>query len=193
MYDAALYYGSKSEHESDILERLEIKPKEYILATVHRAENTDDPACLRTLFEGLMQAAQDVVLVLPLHPRTRRALERDGLLHRVDRALRLIAPVGYLDMVMLESNARLIVTDSGGVQKEAFFYGVPCVTLREETEWVELVELGWNRLAPPVSAAFVADAVKEALDKVPGLTKSPYGDGHSAERIVQILIDRVGK
>ena len=192
MYDAALYYGSKAERESSILKDLEIKPEDYILATVHRAENTDDPTCLRTIFEGLMQVSRDIAIILPLHPRTRQALEREALLSRVGRALKILEPVGYLDMVMLERNAKLVVTDSGGVQKEAFFYQVPCVTLRAETEWVELIELGWNRLALPGSVASIAEVVKEALGGVPTLTASPYGDGHSAEEIVQILIDRVG-
>jgi UDP-GlcNAc3NAcA epimerase len=192
MYDAALYYGSKSERDGHILNSLKTKPKEYILATVHRAENTDDPACLRALFEGLMLVSRDAPVILPLHPRTRQALEREGLLLSVAEVLRLIEPVGYLDMVMLERNARLIVTDSGGVQKEAFFYKVPCVTVRKETEWVELIELGWNRLAPPISGISVAYAVSEALNKAPALWESPYGDGRSAERIVEILIDRAG-
>jgi|WetSurMetagenome_2_1015567.scaffolds.fasta_scaffold00255_22 UDP-GlcNAc3NAcA epimerase len=188
MYDAALYYGSKAQRQSNILRSLEIKPKEYTLATVHRAENTDDSTRLRTLFEGLMRVSRDVPIVLPLHPRTRQALEREGMLSRVARCMTLIDPLGYLDMVMLERNAKLVVTDSGGVQKEAFFYQVPCVTLRGETEWVELIELGWNRLAPPVSAASIANAVSDALGRLPSLSGNPYGDGHSAEKIVQTLI-----
>jgi UDP-GlcNAc3NAcA epimerase len=188
MYDAALYYRSKSERESLILEDLQLKPKEYILTTVHRAENTDDPTRLRMLFEGLTQVSRDVLIVLPLHPRTRQALEREGLLSGVASCLNLIDPVGYVDMVMLERHASLIVTDSGGVQKEAFFYEVPCVTVREETEWVELIELGWNRLVPPVSASFVAASVRAALDKRPSRKESPYGDGRSAEKIVKVLI-----
>jgi len=149
MYDAALYYGAKAERTSGILPSLQLKSMEYVLATVQRAENTDSRSSLTTLFEGLIEVSRTIPVILPLHPRTRQALEREGLLDRVAEALRVIAPVGYLDMVMLERHARLIVTDSGGVQKEAFFYQVPCVTLRQETEWVELVELGWNRLAPP--------------------------------------------
>lgn len=150
MYDAALFYGAKAEKESGILERLR---QGYILATVHRAENTDDPARLRAIFGGLLRVAADIPVVLPVHPRTRSALERENLLREVQRHLRLIDPVGYLDMVMLERHARLIATDSGGVQKEAFFYRVPCVTLRDETEWVELVDLGWNRGCPATERA----------------------------------------
>lgn len=190
MYDAALYYGSKALRESRILESLQAKPGEYVLATVHRAENTDSAALLTALFDGLIQVSENLPVVLPLHPRTRRALEREGLMARVARALRLIDPVGYLDMVMLEKHAGVVVTDSGGVQKEAFFYRVPCVTVRQETEWVELVELGWNRLAPPLSADFLVNAVNEALAKLPSTGENPYGDGHSAEKIVQTLIDR---
>jgi UDP-GlcNAc3NAcA epimerase len=193
MYDAALYYGSKSEKESRILSRLQVEPKEYVLATVHRAENTDDANCLVAIFEGLMQVSRDTMVVLPLHPRTRKALEREGLLLRAAAAMKLIEPVGYLDMVMLEKNAKVVVTDSGGVQKEAFFYEVPCVTVREETEWVELIELGWNRLAPPNGSVSLAEAVSEAVARAPGSWESPYGNGRSAEEIVEILIDRAGR
>jgi len=121
MYDAALYYGKKADCRSQILNRLELKPKEYILATIHRAENTDDPQRLRAIFEGFAEVAQEIKVVLPLHPRTRAALVEVGLYDKVARSICLIEPVGYLDMVMLEKNARAIVTDSGGVQKEAFF------------------------------------------------------------------------
>ena len=184
MYDAALYYGAKAETTSRILERLELKPKEYILATVHRAENTDASARLRAIFGGLMRVANEWPVVLPLHPRTRQALEREGLLTEAERVLRIIPAAGYLDMMMLEKHAWLIATDSGGVQKEAYFYRVPCVTLREETEWVELVELGWNRLAPPLSAEAVAEGMTAALQLGGGKAVQVYGDGRSTELIV---------
>jgi UDP-GlcNAc3NAcA epimerase len=186
MYDAALYYGAKAERESQILQRLGLETKGYSLATVHRAENTDNPERLRAIFKGLGSAAERMPVILPLHPRTRAALEREGLLREVTHRICLIGPVGYLDMVMLEKNARLVVTDSGGVQKEAFFYRVPCVTLRSETEWVELVELGWNRLIPPLSVNEIVAGVEDALGKN-GAPGHPYGDGNAAEKIVAVL------
>lgn len=190
MYDAALYYGTRAEQISNILDKLELEPGKYILATVHRAENTDDPARLKAIFEGLARAARELPVVLPLHPRTRAALEQEELLEKVTDFIKIIKPVGYLDMVMLEKNARLVATDSGGVQKEAFFYRVPCVTLREETEWVELVELGWNRLVPPLSPSVVVEGIYSALETPRGLEGQPYGDGRSAERIVRHLFSK---
>jgi UDP-GlcNAc3NAcA epimerase len=147
MYDAALDYLTKAEDKSLILQDLKLTSQNYILATVHRAENTDDPKRLQNIFTALVEVSKKITVVLPLHPRTRAALQRERLLDSVNNALCLINPVGYLDMVILEKNAKLITTDSGGVQKEAFFYRVPCVTLRDETEWVELVECGANVLA----------------------------------------------
>ena len=188
MYDAALYYGAKAEAKSRILHELGLERKQYILATVHRAENTDRPDRLRGILGGLAQAANKMPVVLPLHPRTRGALEREGLLEKVQQHIRLLKPVGYLDMVMLEKNSCLIATDSGGVQKEAFFHRVPCVTLRDETEWVELVALKWNRLAASADPAAVAAAICEALDYIPDSAANPYGDGQSARRIIDILL-----
>ena len=188
MYDAALYYGKKAEEVSDVLERLALSPGGYLLATIHRAENTDDPERLRAIVEGLALAASEIPVVLPLHPRTRKAIERYNLADLVAR-LRVIEPVGYLDMVMLEKNARLIATDSGGVQKEAFFYKVPCATLREETEWVELVEAGANRLAAPTPAA-IQTAIEEALTAKADFNVRPYGNGDAAERMVRILLSQ---
>ncbi len=189
MYDAALFYGAKAERESGILERLRLVRQGYILATVHRAENTDDPRRLRAIFGGLFRVAADIPVVLPVHPRTRSALERENLLREVQRHLRLIDPVGYLDMVMLEKHARLIATDSGGVQKEAFFYRVPCVTLRDETEWVELVDLGWNRIVPlRDKQQEVAQALREWLDHPGGREADPYGRGDAAGKIVECLV-----
>jgi len=187
MYDAALFYGIKADQMSDILSRLELVSKRYMLATVHRAENTDDPKRLRAIMAGLSAAATDEYpVVLPLHPRTRATLERKGTLTEAAKQIRLIDPVGYLDMVMLEKNAVLIATDSGGVQKEAFFHGVPCVTLRDETEWVELVEAKWNRLCAPTSKDQIAATLRDARH-TKGDTIQPYGNGNAAGKIVEIL------
>lgn len=193
MYDSALYCRSKANDTSRILARLNLMPQSYILATIHRAENTDDPDRLRAIMQGLGEAASATKLpvILPLHPRTREALTNDkagaapGLAN-----LRLIEPVGYLDMIMLEQNAGLIATDSGGVQKEAYFFKVPCVTLRNETEWVELVELGWNRIVPPDSAAHVRQGITAGLKTTPGQEGAPYGDGDAAKKIIEVLLSQ---
>ncbi|HCD08786.1 MAG TPA: UDP-N-acetylglucosamine 2-epimerase (non-hydrolyzing), partial [Thermoanaerobacter sp.] len=189
MYDAALFYGKKARRECRILERLKLKSKEYILATVHRAENTDDPEKLKAIIKGLCKVAKEVPVILPLHPRTRKALETYKLIEEAGAYLKLIEPIGYLDMVMLEQNARLIATDSGGVQKEAFFYRVPCVTLRTETEWVELVDAGWNRLCPTVDETMVYQTI---LKTIQSPMESPnakefFIKDKAAELIVRIL------
>jgi len=189
MYDAALYYGDKAESQSSILDTLGLQSQEYILATIHRAENTDAPVRLRAIFTALKEISQQYVIVLPLHPRTRKALQQQGMLEDVSQYIRLIEPVGYLDMVMLEKNAKLITTDSGGVQKEAFFYRVPCLTLREETEWVELVELGYNTLVSPhLSSAEISLIFQSSLTKMPFNHPELYGSGQAAEKITNILI-----
>ena len=184
MYDAALFYGDKAQRVSTILDQLGLTPRHYVLATIHRAENTDDLPRLRAIFQGF--AASDQTIVLPLHPRTRARLTTIGLESPAN--VRVIEPVGYLDMVMLEKHARLIATDSGGVQKEAFFYRVPCVILRDETEWVELVEAGWNRLASPHDADTVAQAIHFVLNST-GSDVKPYGEGDAAQRVVQSLLE----
>ncbi len=187
MYDAALYYGEKAERKSQILNRLDLHGKQYILATVHRAENTDDPVRLKIILDTLAQVHRQVPVVFPVHPRTRKRAADFGLTSLLDKVM-AIEPVGYLDMVMLEKNARLIATDSGGVQKEAFFYRVPCVTLREETEWVELVQSNWNTLVAPRVGV---DLAAYLLRKQQGMVGAcPYGDGKAAERIVTILVSR---
>jgi UDP-GlcNAc3NAcA epimerase len=189
MYDAALYYGDKAERTSRVLRKLALAARNYVLATVHRAENTDHPGRLRAVFGGLAKLARDIAVVVPVHPRTRKALARSGW--RPGAALRLIEPVGYLDMVMLEKHARLIATDSGGVQKEAFFYRVPCATLRTETEWVELVQTGWNRLVAPSSEGRVHRELRRMLASFrrPRATPALYGSGRAAERIARVLAD----
>lgn len=184
MYDAARFYADRARASSRVLDRLELEPSRYVLATVHRAENTDRSDRLSRILEGLERVADSVAVVLPIHPRTRVACSRAGL-DPSAMGLTVIDPVGYLDMVMLERNARVIATDSGGVQKEAYFHGVPCVTLRDETEWVELVEAGANVLVGADPQAIFAAIVEHppigfALGEL-------YGDGSSAERVASIL------
>lgn len=181
MFDAALFYGQKANAHSQVLQTLKLQPKQYVLATIHRAENTDDPVRLKAIIDGM--AKSDKYIVLPVHPRTRARLQSNNL--QLPKNVMAIDPVGYLDMVMLEKYANLIVTDSGGVQKEAFFYEVPCVTLRDETEWVELVASGWNKVVPPLNALDIGAAIN--ADYLPGESVQPYGDGHAAERIVAAL------
>lgn len=189
MYDAALHYETKAQQHSKILHKLGLNDRNYILVTIHRAENTDNPQRLRAIFEGLTLVANEIPLVVPLHPRTKVALQREKMVkEKISSNIRLIEPVGYLDMVMLEKNARIIVTDSGGVQKEAFFYQVPCVTLRDETEWTELVDLGWNRVVVPISEVIVAEGIHQGLKSKAGSDAKPYGDGRSANRIIEILL-----
>jgi UDP-GlcNAc3NAcA epimerase len=182
MYDAALHYGALAEQRSTILQQLGLSPYGYALATLHRQENTDSPDRLANILAGLADSYCPVIM--PLHPRTRQRIAalpqfRPGSLHLID-------PVGYLDMIMLEKNARLIATDSGGVQKEAYFHGVPCLTLRDETEWVELVEIGANQL---VGAR--RDAIRTAVNctELPAVPADAlYGDGRASACIADLLI-----
>lgn len=144
MYDAVLQFGELARRRSRILETLGLTPKHYLLATVHRPYNTDNPENLRSILSAFVECGETVIF--PVHPRTRARMAEAGVMEMLEGApqVRLIEPVGYLDMLMLEQHARLILTDSGGMQKEAYFFGVPCVTLRPETEWVETVAAGWN-------------------------------------------------
>ncbi|MSQ95814.1 MAG: UDP-N-acetylglucosamine 2-epimerase (non-hydrolyzing) [Gemmataceae bacterium] len=187
MYDAAIYFGTRT--RADTLSKLGLQSKNYVLATIHRAENTDAGPRLRGVFAGLSAIADELPVVLPLHPRTRAALNREKLLDKCSPNLRLVDPLGYLDMVMLEKHASVIATDSGGVQKEAFFHRVPCVTLRDETEWVELVELGWNRLVPPTDADTIEAGVLASLrDTKTRLAPAElYGGGQAGEAITRLL------
>lgn len=191
MFDIALRHGARVGAAGGALGRLGLSPGSYALATVHRAENTNDPARLEVIVAALIRLAERLPVVWPLHPRTRAVLAAAGRRDELAQRLRLTDPVGYLDMVQLERHAALIATDSGGVQKEAFFHRVPCVTLRDETEWVELVDAGWNRLAPPTDADVVAAALTGAIGSH-GDDVSPYGRGDAAERIVERLARDLG-
>ncbi|MDB5933617.1 MAG: UDP-N-acetyl glucosamine 2-epimerase [Massilia sp.] len=190
MYDVALHHGARVGSGGGMLGKLgeafDVRPGAYCLATIHRAENTDHPERLTTIVEALTLLAKEIPVVWPLHPRTRGVLARQGRLEALARAVLLVEPLGYLDMVQMEKHAALIATDSGGVQKEAFFYRVPCVTLRDETEWQELVDAGWNRVAPPLDTATVLRALHASLGSA-GNEVAPYGDGDAARRIVRQL------
>jgi UDP-GlcNAc3NAcA epimerase len=185
MYDAAQCFADMAAARSTILEDLGLARGQYLLSTVHRAENTDDPRRLENILEALALLSQRFTVVFPLHPRTRRKIE-DGARARgasPTTRVKLIPPVSFLDMVQLEKNARCILTDSGGVQKEAYFHRVPCVTLRDETEWRETVAAGWNQLAG-TDVQGICRAVDQAGQ---GGTIVDYGDGACSHKIVQIM------
>jgi UDP-GlcNAc3NAcA epimerase len=187
MLDLALLSASAADERADsLLQAMKLDRRGFALATVHRAENTDDPDRLGAIFEGFAGASATLPIVVLLHPRTRKALADQHLTRYESERLVVAEPVGYLDMVALERTAALIATDSGGVQKEAFFHRTPCVTLRDETEWTELVELGWNRLVPPTSSAKVRDGIIEAVGSR-GEEGRPYGSGEAAVHIARQL------
>jgi UDP-GlcNAc3NAcA epimerase len=173
MYDAMRLATPIAERNSGILEAVGVTPKAYAVATIHRAANTDDPAALKPVLDYLAAQSKTRPVIFPVHPRTLAALKRAGLDPERD-GIAVIAPVGYLDMCRLLHHAALVLTDSGGVQKEAYFHRVPCVTLRDETEWVETVENGWNRLW-------------RGPDYAPRRDIDEYGDGHAAQEMVALL------
>ncbi|MBI1385103.1 MAG: UDP-N-acetylglucosamine 2-epimerase (non-hydrolyzing) [Rhizobiales bacterium] len=171
MYDTTIAAVERARGRSGILERLGLEARGYAAATVHRAENTDDPERFARIVAFLEQQASERPVVMPTHPRTRKLMESRGI---APRNVRLIEPLGYLDMAWLAHNAAAIFTDSGGLQKEAYFHRVPCVTLRDETEWVETIEAGWNRL-------WTSEGVASRSD-IPD-----YGDGNSADIIAGLI------
>ncbi len=180
MYDAALFYSAKATAPSWAVEH-NLEPGSFVLATVHRAENTDDPQKLKDIFAGL--AASGEKIVFPLHPRLRHLLDTNGMM--IPDNILFVDPVGYLEMIWLEKNCKSIATDSGGVQKEAYFSGKPCITMREETEWVELIEAGWNTLVGS-DADMIAEAIRNA--KAGSDDRNIYGDGQAAKAIVDQMI-----
>ena len=186
MLDAALLFGERAKERSNILESLGLEEKGFALCTLHRAENVDSKEILQGLLEGLGEVSRSLPIILPLHPRTKSRMEQFGLSDTLHDAIRLIDPVGYLDVLCLESSSSVVITDSGGMQKEAFFQKVPCVTLRSETEWVELLPDGYNRLARPLVDS-IPGKVEEALSAKLDWTVELYGDGHSSDAIALCL------
>ena len=182
MYDATLRFSEIASRKSQILKNLHINPG-YVLSTIHRQENTDSPERLKNILQGLGDCGRKVLL--PLHPRTNRKLEALGL--KTPGNIRILDPVGYLDMLALEKNASAIATDSGGVQKEAFFLKIPCITLRDETEWVELIQNGAN-----VLTGANPEKISEAIQTTAPVPEFfPYGNGDAGNKIARILSDSV--
>jgi UDP-GlcNAc3NAcA epimerase len=183
MLDAVLEFGSIARQRSTILQQLEIEPGGYVLATLHRPYNTDVPENLASILEAFADISEPVVF--PVHPRTRQKIESLHGSLQTNGNVKMIDPVGYLDMLMLEQQARLILTDSGGMQKEAYFFGVPCITLRPETEWVETVAAGWNVLV----GAEHEQITKAVTDHSWPSSTAPqlFGDGQAAQKIIGYL------
>jgi len=186
MFDCMRYYMKKAKAvEQKTLKELNIWPKSYYLATVHRAENTDDSTRLAHIFQAFEEiATKDCPIILPLHPRTVKYARKHGL--KCTNYVRVIQPVSYLGMLVLEKNARLILTDSGGVQKEAYWLSVPCITLRDETEWTETVESGWNILAG-ANRRRIIEAVRDGHGRRDGNRESVYGNSDAAGQICKVL------
>ncbi len=183
MFDAVLYYRERA-REQVSLEIFGLTGKAYALCTLHRQENTDDPVRLNGILNALEQIARELLVVLPWHPRTKAKLKQCNHTETL-KGLMVLEPLPYLEMQRLQMGAKLILTDSGGIQKEAYFHQVPCITLRDETEWVETVEYGWNQLVGANERAII-EAARGA--KAPQTKRTAlYGDGLAAERVVQLF------
>jgi UDP-GlcNAc3NAcA epimerase len=185
MYDVALYYGDLARKNSRILEDLQLNPKDYVLVTCHREENTNNQKRLFEIVTAIAEIAKEKTVVFPLHPRTKKYLK---LFHLMDglKQVKITPPLAYLDLIALEQSASCILTDSGGVQKEAYFYQVPCITMRDETEWVETLELKWNQLVGS-SSTKILSAFKDTHSGIEG--QFPYGNGQASRKILELLKD----
>jgi len=181
MQDAALYYASRSAQRSDILTR--VPAPGFVLCTIHRAENTDDLSRLRNITQAIGEINREVPVVCPLHPRTRKIAGDNG----IDLPFTVIDPVGYFDMLELLKQCSAVMTDSGGLQKEAYFFAKPCITLRDETEWIELVQGGYNILAG-TDTRQILEAFSSLSERKPDYSTRLYGDGDAAGAIVQQLL-----
>ena len=190
MYDAVLQFSELAEERSSILKDFGLKSKEYLLATLHRPYNVDLPENLGNILTAFIEI--DEPILFAVHPRTQEKIKSlgDSLQFQLTSSkVRLVDPVGYLDMLLLEKNARLILTDSGGMQKEAYFFEVPCITLRPETEWVETVEAGWNVVVGSDRSLIVQKA--RTMQPRAQSQKRMFGDGHASELIVQTLVNTI--
>ncbi len=185
MCDAAVYYGAKAEKADTIIQRLSLTKKQYILTTFHREENVDDKNKIQQILKGLAQT--DMQVIMPVHPRTKKRLQEFGI--ALPANITIIGPVGYLEMIILEKHAAVISTDSGGIQKEAYFHRIPCVTMREETEWVELVECGANILVGADAAGIEAAVKKALLTGEEAFSRQLYGNGDAGKLIAKTITE----
>jgi UDP-GlcNAc3NAcA epimerase len=183
MQDAAMFYAQSSEEKSTVLSKEDLKGKDFCLVTVHRAENTDDPERLSSIFSALNEINSEVSVVLPIHPRTKKILESND----IQTDIKLIEPVGYFDMIELLKNAKFVMTDSGGSQKEAFFFKKHCITLRDETEWVELVKGGFNSVVG-ASKPDILDAYNSLSMKKSDFSVNLYGNGEASQQIAKGIL-----
>lgn len=193
MYDAVLQFGTIADQYSHILKRLNLLPKSYGILTVHRAENTDEDSRLLSICRAAERVADQLPIVFPIHPRTRKHLH---LLGWTFKRVRVVEPLSYFDMLHLVRNARLVLTDSGGLQKESFFLGVPCLTLRDETEWPETLQGGWNRLVGTEESRIVR-GVAEVLSLSWSNNRNPpqqnvFGSGKASVEIARVLVRDIG-
>jgi UDP-GlcNAc3NAcA epimerase len=182
MYDAALYYSKFSKDRSSVISENGLEDRKFVLCTVHRGENTDNLENLKSIISALNKINTQTRVVLPLHPRTRKVIKKNNL----KLTFRPLEPVGYFDIIELLKHCRLVITDSGGMQKEAYFFGKYCITLREETEWVELVSNKVNLLAG-TSEEKILNSFKQLSDRNPINVTRLYGDGKASEKIVKLL------
>ncbi len=202
MFDSVLFYSKIAGKRSTIFEKLNLftsnsckerfqtvpyRTPNYYLATLHRAENTDNPKLLKSILSALNEIAKDIPVILPLHPRTKKMMETYHFFPE-PQSIKLIDPVSYLDMLKLEKHAKAILTDSGGVQKEAYWFGVPCFTLRNETEWVETIHRGWNILVGTGKKMIVEEVKHWEKGRKPGKKRGLFGDGKAGEKIVQTIV-----
>ena len=184
MYDAAIFYKKEASINSNILKELSIKNVPFVLATCHRPENTDSPKRMNEIIKGLIKISKDMLIIFPIHPRTKNTLKNLQSI-KLPKNLKLIEPVSYLDMINLEKSASVIFTDSGGIQKEAFFFQTPCVTCRDQTEWIETIELGSNMLVQP-DAEKIYNSVLD-YKNVQFKNIKPYGNGDASEKILNLI------
>ncbi len=198
MYDSILYYSELAQKKSSILNDLglstpnsKLRTPNYYLATLHRAENTDDPKRLRSILKALNELGRNTPVVVPLHPRTKKMMKGHHLFSEF-KNIRFVEPVSYLDMLKLEKNAKAILTDSGGIQKEAYWLKVPCFTFREETEWVETVRSGWNVLVGTSVGRIIKGASRAKAQRRYFRGNKIFGDGKASQKIIQILIRHSG-
>ena len=188
MYDVTLYYREQAKAKIE-LSKWNVTDGNYALCTIHRAENTDNLSRLQSIFDALREIAKELPVILPIHPRTRQ------LLKRLDKetwlkSINILEPLPFLEMLRLEMSAKVILTDSGGIQKEAYFHEVPCITLRDETEWVETVEMGWNKIVGADKEKILNAYQSYDIELNKKHQQSPFGNGNTGEQILNIMLSK---